>query len=117
MKNKKILIIMICLIWILTGCSKNDSAADNPMQDYRPMVFVKGNLYGDTGDVVTTLPEGWEVIGEIEQIQPQTEPLSEVEFTSNSLEVGDKIYYNDGVKESIYAGVEGDKYLIYELIE
>jgi hypothetical protein len=37
-----------------------------PLSDYKPMIYANGNLYEDTGKVLTTLPEGAERVGSIE---------------------------------------------------
>ena len=69
-------IVMLTIICVLllsalfTGCSKKEE-----LWDYKPMVSIGNNLFGDTGYTKDKLPDEWVMLGEIEKEVPQYEPM------------------------------------------
>lgn len=117
MIKKSILgVLTTCLLFILIACTvtEHKEVGNNP--DYRPMVFVNNQLFGDTGETVSSLPEGWKLLGAIKKVIKQNEPMEHEEFTSNSLTIGDEIYINEQENNRIYVKIDDGKYLLYEII-
>lgn len=113
--------MIFCLAIFLTslciGCAKSDNAEQVQETDYKPMIFVNGTLYGDTGKSVNALPDNWEHIGDIENVVSQSAPMVKEEFTSNTLTIGDEIYGSNTETKRIYVKVSTDKLLLYEVME
>jgi len=116
-KKISIFCLAISFTFLCIGCAKSDNAEQIQGTDYKPMIFVNGTLYGDTGKYVNTLPDNWEHIGDIENVVSQSEPMVKEEFTSNTLTIGDEIFGSDSESNKIYVKVSTDKFLLYEVME
>lgn len=119
---KKMCMILICVgMFLLTpACSAEKGTEKNELSDYRPMIYVKDNLYGQTADTVSTLPNEAVYIGSVEKVVPQNEPMVRENFTSNLLPVGSEIYYNESDPNVIYVRLldtTQEQYLKYIDIE
>lgn len=97
--------------------SDNEPVEGVTVGDYRPMVFVNGALYGDTGEYAIALTDNWKHIGDIENVISQQEPMIKEEFTSNMLDIGDEIYSSDSDPSKIYVKISTSNFLIYEVLE
>lgn len=86
--------------------------------DYRPMISKQGFVYGETGKTINTLPEGFILLGKIENKVSETEPMVKRKdyFVSNSLPIETNVYGHEQLKEVIYADFNGS-FIKYELIE
>jgi hypothetical protein len=125
MKEQRI-VVMLSLICVLllsavfTGCSEQGVNVNDKDQlwDYKPMVSIGNNLFGDTGYTKDKLPDEWVMIGEIEKEVPQNEPMvkGETYYVANALPVGTEIYGYKKDANIIYAKFNGT-FLKYELME
>lgn len=104
---KKMCIFLICLsmFFSIAACSAEKGKEKNELNDYRPMIYVKDKLYGETGDTVTTIPNEAVYIGAVEKVVPQNKAMVKENFTSNLLPVGSEIYYNKADSNIIYVKV------------
>jgi hypothetical protein len=102
MKKTVLFLICVSMILMITACSSKKDTANNESSDYRPMIYVQDNLYGETADVVSTLPDGATCIGKVEKVVPQNEPMVRENFTSNALPEGSEIYYNKSDPDVVY---------------
>lgn len=102
-----VLIYMVLLSIILTGCNKHRHIGDTEeiLWDYKPMISIDNLLYGDTGYIEEKLPNDSLMIGEIEKEVTQTEPMVKDKpyYISNTLPVETKIYGIDKDIDIIYA--------------
>lgn len=120
MKKTALLLICVSMILMITACSSKKGTANNELSDYRPMIYVQDNLYGETADVVSTLPEGTTYIGKVEKVVPQNEPMVRENFTSNALSEGSEIYYNESDSDVVYIKLSDtteEQYSKYTIIE
>lgn len=125
---KKIyLVFALCSIFVLfAGCNGGGTEAETQKSeedgkwDYRPMVYFEDELYGETADFFTELPDGLKLVGEIRTEGEQTEPMKHEEGYSNSLLVGSMIYAADD-KNIIYIAIvhpsKGEGYIVYERLD
>lgn len=105
------------MLYFLTACTDRDDVEHNTLSDYKPMLFVQGQLYADTGNVIQSLPSEIVEIGEVKKLVSQNEPMLEDEFTSNTLPIGSLIFSNESNFNIVYIQLEGkDDYLVYELL-
>jgi hypothetical protein len=106
---KKIGLFLICvsMVLLISACSAERGTEKSELPDYRPMIYVKDNLYGETADTVSTLPNKAVYIGAVEKVVPQNEPMVQENFTSNLLPVGSEIYYNESDPNVIYVKLLG----------
>jgi hypothetical protein len=102
MKKVAFFIIGVSLILMISACSSVKGTTSNELSDYRPMIYVQDNLYGETSDVISTLPGGATYIGTVNKVVPQNEPMVRENFTSNALAVGSEIYYNESDPGVVY---------------
>lgn len=101
---KKMSLFLICMgmVLLISACSAEKGTEENELSDYRPMIYVKDNLYGETADTVSTLPNEAVYIGTIEKVVSQNAPMVQENFTSNLVPVGSEIYYNELDQNVIY---------------
>lgn len=105
---------------MITACSSKKGTTNNELSDYRPMIYVQDNLYGETADVVSTLPDGVTYIGKVEKVVPQNEPMARENFTSNALPEGSEIYCNESEPDVVYVKLSDttqQQYSKYTIIE
>lgn len=102
MKKTALFLICVSMILMITACSSKKDTSNNELSDYKPMIYVQDNLYGETADVVSTLPDGATYIGKVEKVVPQNEPMVREDFTSNALPEGSEIYYNESDPDVVY---------------
>lgn len=119
---KKICMFLICvsIVLLIQACSAEKGTEKNKLADYRPMIYVKDNLYGETADTVSTLPNETVYIGTVEKVVSQNEPMVRENFASNLLPVGSEIYYNEPDPNVIYVrllGTTQEQYSKYIAIE
>lgn len=106
-------VYFLCMLLIaITGCSQRKKE----LQEYRPMVCIGGELYGEAGDSEKILPDVWKNIGSITKKVSNVEPMPKEEFVSNTLEVGTEIYGNSNEANKIYVKLSEDKYILYILL-
>lgn len=101
----------------LTDEDVDNNGANEEVQqsDRRPMVYVEDTLYFET-DYMESLPEGADLIGNIEKVIAQSE-LPEENFTSNTFTApqGSQIYAGDD-RSVIYierADLEDGGYMVF----
>ncbi|GAA4296903.1 hypothetical protein GCM10023142_36110 [Anaerocolumna aminovalerica] len=103
MKKIALFLIGISIVLTISGCSsKNDDNSNNELSDYKPMIYVQDNLYGETSDVVDALPDETVYIGTINKLVSQSEPMVHENFTSNTLPEGSELYYNESDPDVVY---------------
>lgn len=116
-KISTILLLFLMMASTLAGCAKEET----PLNDYRPMVFIDGLLWGDTGVGVESLPDGFAETGRIEQTISQTEPFVHEEKTSNTLLPGTALFTSEDMKDKLYAAFVKENsdivYLEYTVID
>ena len=120
MKKMEFFLMSMFMVLLVTACSYGKGTTENELSDYRPMLYVRDNLYGQTADVVNTLPDIAVSIGAIEKVVPQNEPMVQENFTSNTLQTGSKIYFDETTPDIIYVKLidaTEEKYSIYTIIE
>ncbi len=101
MKKIALFLIGISSVLTISGCSsKKDNS--NELSDYKPMLYVQDNLYGETSDVVDALPDGTVYIGTINKLVSQSEPMVHENFTSNALPESSELYYNESNPDVVY---------------
>lgn len=109
----KRVILVLGLLYLMTGCNEVNIGTD-----YRPMLFLQGQLYGDTGVVIQNLPVEIVLIGEVKELVPQNEPIKKEELTSNTLPVGSQVFLDVADTTILYLELQGEqRYVIYELLE
>lgn len=118
---KAIIYLPIAIILLHLACSCDTAIEDFDEQpvDYKPMIFVNDTLYGDCGVVSSELPSTAVLIGTIEEVVSQTEPMVHKEFCSNLLPVDSEIYYDVSTPEIIYTkppSTDSD-YILYVIIK
>jgi hypothetical protein len=105
----------------LTACSdKKESTTEGQLGEYRPMIFIQNTIYGETADVVSTLPENAIGIGTIEKVVSQNEPMVRENFTSNLLPAGSQVFCDEVDLNVIYVLLPLNseaRYAIYEGID
>lgn len=115
-----LILVIITLSLVIAGCTTQSEDKDNTDQkwDYRPMISRENFVYGDTGKIEQTLPEGFMYIGKTEHRVSQTAPMvkGRTYFVSNSLPVETNLYGFERSEEIIYADINGS-FMLYELIE
>lgn len=122
--RRKSLFYLILLIFtlsaVIAGCTIQSEDKDDTDQkwDYRPMISKENFVYGDTGKIEQTLPEGCILLGKTERRVSQTAPMvkGRTYFVSNSLPVETDLYGFEQSEEIIYADINGS-FMLYELIE
>ena len=116
-KQRNIVMLTIICVLLLSamfaGCSKKEE-----LWDYKPMVSIGNNLYGDTGDTKDELPVEWVMLGEVEKEAPQHEPMvkGETYYVANALPVGTEIYGQKKDAGIIYAKFN-NTFIKFELME
>ena len=85
--------------------------------DYRPMVYIQDKLYGQTADITPMLPESILLLGSVETVVPQNEPMPQVNGTSNDAPVGSDIFAPLDDSGIIWVQLTNGMYSIYEEIE
>jgi len=119
---------LIVLSVVITGCgAKTFNLKDNELLSvkgqsgaYRPMVYVRDTLYGETADVVSVLPENAVSIGVIEKTVSQYEPMVRENFTSNLLPIGSQVFCDEADLNILYVLLPLDskvQYSVYEGID
>ena len=115
-----LILVIITLSLVIAGCTTQSEDKDNTDQkwDYRPMISRENFVYGDTGKIEQTLPEGFMYIGKTEHRVSQTAPMvkGRTYFVSNSLPVETNLYGFERSEEIIYADINGS-FMLYKLIE
>jgi hypothetical protein len=86
------------------------------LTDYRPMIFARGILYGETANVVGSLPDGAFMIGAVERMVAQYIPMAHENITSNAMPIGSEIYLEED-SNIIYVQLPNGQYSIYVEIE
>lgn len=119
MKKIVLFFIGVSIILLALSCTKTGTN-NNDLSDYRPMVYVQDNLYAETADVTSILPDQAIYIGKVERVIPQNEPMQRENFTSNALPVGSEIYYSESEPTIIYVSLldtNEEKYSMYTIIK
>lgn len=120
MKKIGLLIISLCIVLFISACTKENDLHKDELSDYKPMVYVQDQLYGDTGDVSSALPNGAVAIGTIQKVVPQNEPMVDENLISNTLPVGSEVFADELNPHIIYVKISNkslDQYLAYEAME
>jgi hypothetical protein len=124
MKEQRIVVMLSYLCTSAVSCiyrlqqtrvNVNDK---EELWDYKPMVSIGNNLFGDTGYTKDKLPDEWVMIGEIEKEVPQHEPMvkGETYYVANALPVGTAIYGYKKDANIIYAKFNST-FIKFELME
>lgn len=109
----------VCIVVMCSGCNGSDKQ-QNELSDYKPMIYVENNLYGDTGNIYDSISDSVSLIGTIEKFVPQDEKMGEEEFSSNAMPVGCEVYLDETNPEMVYVKFlkEGkEMYAEYEIIQ
>ena len=101
MKKITSIIMAICIVVMCSACN-GSSEQQNELSDYKPMIYIKNNLYGDTGNIHNSISDAASLIGTIEKLVPQDEEMSKEEFSSNVMPVGSEIYFDEENPEFVY---------------
>lgn len=115
-------VLLIVLIGVsFVACSKvNDDPSDETLNDYIPMVYVSDTFYGDSGKIVSTLPDGALYVGKIMQVVPQNKPMIQENFTANVPIMDSDIYIVDNDSNTIYIKLSSgskEQYAVYTQLE
>lgn len=87
----------------LYGETGNDSdEQEDNLSDYKPMIYVKKSLYGETGNIFDSISEKITLIGTVKKLVPQNEKMGKEEFSSNAMPLGSEIYLDETNSEIIY---------------
>lgn len=119
MKKLISIIMAVCIVVMCSGCNGSDKQ-QNELSDYKPMIYVENNLYGDTGNIYDSISDSVSLIGTIEKFVPQDEKMGEEEFSSNAMPVGCEVYLDETNPEMVYVKFlkEGkEMYAEYEIIQ
>ncbi len=120
MKKMALILAGVGMVFMLSACPAEKGTTGDQLSDYRPMIYVRDNLYGETADVVGALPEEAAYIGTIKKVVPQNEPMVRENFSSNALPEGSEIYYSESEPDAIYvklADTSKEQYSKYTAIE
>lgn len=117
MRKLSVLFVGLLVLHLVSACSSENISTKNDMSDYRPMIYVQNSLYGETAEVVNTLPKEAVSIGDIEKNVPQTEPMIQENFTSNCLPIGSEIFYKEADASMIYVKLSNGEYSVYTAIK
>lgn len=101
MKKVASIIMAICIIAMCSACNSSD-VQQNELSDYKPMIYVENNLYGETGKVHNSISDEVSFIGTIEKLVPQDEEMCREEFSSNAMPLGSEIYLDETNPEIAY---------------
>jgi len=109
-----IVLVFIIVIAIFSFVSKDEP---NPYVvekwAYIPMVYVNNNLYCQRGNVVYSIPDGWEYYGSILKQVSQTDSMIKEELYSNTIEVGSRVFLNKKDLHKIYVEITLNEKIIY----
>jgi len=86
-----------------TGSNSKHSSGAEKLKKTFP--YVQDNIYAETADVMSTLPDKAVSIGTIEKVVLQDEPMVRENFTSNLLQVSSEIYYDESNSSVVYVEI------------
>lgn len=101
MKKIASIIMAACIVVMCSGCNGSDKQ-QNELSDYKPMIYVENNLYGDTGNIYDSISDTASLIGTIEKLVPQNEKMGKEDFSSNAMPVGCEVYLDETNPEMVY---------------
>ena len=110
-----ILLIILSIYFILPD--NFDPEESNEVFVYIPMVYANKCLYLQRGDVLYSIPNGWEYYGDIVKQVSQTDMMVKEELYSNSISPGARVFLNKDNLHSIYIEVNVNnitKYIEYK---
>lgn len=82
--------------------------------EYRPMICIKDEIYGDNGTGVKALPEGYVSVEQIEEKVSNVQPMiKRRNYVSNTLNVGTEIFASQDNPDKIYLKIDKSKYIEY----
>lgn len=120
MKKTGLFLMSLCMaLWVI-ACSGHEDVSESELSDYRPMLYVQDNLYGETSDTVNTLSDDAVCIGTIVRVVSQNEPMIHENFTSNLLQEGSEIYFDETSLDTVYVKLMDspeEQYAVYIIIE
>jgi hypothetical protein len=113
--DKKIFILGMTIIFLLTGCSvlNNNNINEIKQEDdvivgmYPPLIYVNDMTYqvSSGGDYYLEQPQRLKKIGETIKKVSSTDAFPKENFVSNSVPEGTEIYYDEEKPEEIYAKI------------
>lgn len=120
MKELQLVLIGLFVLFLVAACTACEDTAKTQLSDYRPMLYVQDNLYGETSDIVNSLPDDAVYLGSIERVVSQSEPMIRKNFTSNVLGKGCEIYGDKATSDTVYVklvNISAEQYSVYVIIE
>ncbi len=106
-KKTSVILYLLIIVFVSLGCTQLGDRVNEDQQlgEYRPMISVENQLYGDTGNVIESLSTNFTRVGEVEIQIAQTEPMkkAQTQILSNTLPVGTEIFVDDQNEEFLYA--------------
>lgn len=117
----RFLLLIVLMGLFFVACSEvNDDPSDKILNDHIPMVYVSDALYGDSGKIVSTIPDGVLYVGKIMQVVPQNKAMIQVNFTANVQVMDCDIYKIDNESNTIYIELSSgnkEQYSVYTRLE
>lgn len=103
----KLSIIILSLICIITFVKCSFEKDEGNPKEYRPMIFINGNLYGETNKLMDNFnKDDLDYIGSVIKKVSQYNKIEEEELYSNYADIGSKIYLCDDYKNSIIVEIK-----------
>ena len=120
MKSKAAALACLFVLLVMSACAPHQEGEETGAWDYKPMIFVEDTLYEDIGHLVDDLPEGAMLLGTVEKLVPQSEPMVRENFCANAIPVGSALYRNETEPTLLYVdlGTGGGKgYSVFQTME
>ena len=115
--KKSILTILLLYMGVISACSTKSSNEEANWL-YRPMIYIQNEMYGETGKGVDSLPEEAVLLGRIEKIVSQIEPMVKENLTANTDLEGMEVFGEEKDKKTVYIQVkESTRFHIYTTME
>lgn len=107
------LLLAACVCVLFALYMSHQPASPEGKYEYRPMIYIEDEIYGDNGTGVKALPEGYVSVGQIEEKVSNVQPMIKRNYVSNTLNVGTKIFASQDNPDKIYLKINNSKYVEY----
>lgn len=107
------LLLTTCVCVLFGFYMSHQPVSPEGKYEYRPMICIKDEIYGDNGTGVKALPEGYVSVGQIEEKVSNVQPMIKRNYVSNTLNVGTEIFASQDNPDKIYLKIDNSKYIEY----
>ena len=107
------LLLAVCVCVLFAFYMSQRPVSPEGRYEYRPMVCINDQIYGEDGTSVKELPKGFAGIGQIKEKVSNVHPMIKRNYVSNNLKVGTRIFSNLDNPNEIYFKIDDSKYVKY----